>query len=328
MTFKANWEKAHENHLLAVHTVVNMVALAYPEKRLILQEMIAGGCANINIKIQLEGDLDPLILRVYLRDKDAAWREQSLAALLLPTVPVPNVLKVCDYEDYRFAITEFIPGITLRDLLLSEEQHDLGAIMYNVGAMLSKIATYQFTAAGFFDRDLKVIKKFAQGDYLKYAKDSLDDNIVLMQLGSPIIANIYFLLDKYAHLFPTDNEKQLVHADFDPANILVAENEDGWEITGILDWEFSFSGSVLCDVANMLRYVHQMPVMYEQEFLHGLKSGGIQLPKHWKISIDLLNLFSLLDCLVRSDPKQSPNQCADIYLLIERIIEKLYRAAE
>jgi len=117
----------------------------------------------------------------------------------------------------------------------------------------------------------------------------------------------------------------LVHADFDPANLLVAKIENSWQITGILDWEFSFAGSILCDVANMLRYAHHMPAIYEEEFLHGLNDSGIKLPKHWRVSIDLLNLLSLLDCLTKVDPKQRLNQCADIRTLIGHLIERLKR---
>ena len=94
-------------------------------------------------------------------------------------------------------------------------------------------------------------------------------------------------------------------------------------MTGVLDWEFSFSGSVLCDVANMLRYAHQMPAVFEESFLQGLHSGGIHLVGDWRISVHMLNLLSLLDCLVRGDPKNRPNQCTDIRGLIDHILEEL-----
>mgnify|MGYP006356206063 FL=1 len=327
MTFKAEWEKANDSHILAANVVENMAAIACPGKNLISQEMISGGCANLNIKIQLEGDLEPLLLRVYLRDKDAAWREKSIATLLQSTVrvpvPVPQVLRICDYENYRFAITEFIPGITLRDLLLSDEPHDVGTVMRQVGTILARIAAHKFPAAGFFDKNLHVINQLIPDDYLKHAKQSLQNNIVSIQLGADAIAKINVTLDKYAHLFPSGKEKQLVHADFDPANILVAKIENDWQITGILDWEFSFSGSALYDIANMLRYKHQTSAIFEQAFLNGLTQSGINLPENWTIIVDILNLVSLLDCLTRSDPEKMPKRCADINLLSYNIIQRL-----
>jgi len=323
MVFKANWEKTTANYSLAASTVTGLVALAYPEKMLISWKIISDGCANINSKIHLDGDEAPLILRIYLRDKDAAEREQSLGTLLLPAIPVPHVLKAGDYQDYRFAITDCIPGITLRDLLLSDEPYDVGTIMFNVGTMLAKIGTHEFPAAGFFDQYLKIITPLSQQYYLQYAKELLHNKIVIERLGDAAVTNIKLLFGKYAHLFPTEHERHLVHGDFDPANILVTKVGNDWQISCIIDWEFSFSGSVLSDVANMLRYAHQMPAAYEEEFLHGLKSRGIELPENWRITADLLNLLSLLDCLVRSDFEKRPKQCADICALIGFIEERL-----
>ena len=91
-------------------------------------------------------------------------------------------------------------------------------------------------------------------------------------------------------------------------------------MSGVLDWEFSFSGSVLWDVANMLRYAHKMPPEFQDAFLNGLDSGGVSLPENWSITIRLLNLLSLLDCLKRSAPDKRPNQCADIRGLIDHIL--------
>ena len=73
----------------------------------------------------------------------------------------------------------------------------------------------------------------------------------------------------------------------------------------------------------MLRYAHHMPSEYEKAFLHGLKNGGVQLPENWRISILLLNLLSILDCLTRDPPAKRPNQCADICDLISFIIQHL-----
>ncbi len=115
----------------------------------------------------------------------------------------------------------------------------------------------------------------------------------------------------------------MVHADFDPANILVEKINGDWQISAILDWEFAFSGSVRWDVANMLRYAHHMPQIFQDSFLSGLNNGGIALPEDWQISIHLLNLISLLDCLKRSNPENQPRRCEDICELINHILIEL-----
>ena len=320
MTFKQNWEKTDEQHQLPTGVIERMVELAYPHKKLTFHEIISGGCANLNIKINLEGDGQPLILRIYLRDKDAAYREQKLGVLLKQNVPAPLTHYINDCEDYCFAITEFIPGITLRDLLLSPQSYDIGSLMYEVGELLAKFTTYTFPKAGFFDKDLNIIENTTQAGYLIFAKQCLQNKNVVTQLSVDKVSKIDFFLEKYSHLFPDADEKHLVHADFDPSNILVDKIDGIWKITSVLDWEFAFSGSVLCDIANMLRYAHQVSPLFEKSFLQGL---NISLPGHWRITTCMLNLVSLLDCLVRADPENRPNQCADICDLISFYLERL-----
>lgn len=319
MTFKEDWEKTQDSYAIDPGVIKKMVAIAYPERSLISNELVNGGCANLNFKIQLDTDLSPLILRIYLRDKYIAKQEQSLSHLLQPIIPIPKVYKICDYGNYRFAIHEFISGITLRELLLSNEAYDVERIMYEVGIMLSKISKHEFSASGFFDENLNITHNISSEYYVKYAKNTLQNAIAFEQLSTQLILNINTIFDKYAQIFPDENDRQLVHADFDPANILVSKINDDWSIVGILDWEFAFSGSTLCDIANMLRYADQMPKKYEHGFLQGLKDGGINLPNNWKVRIDLLNLFSLVDCLARSNPITSPNKCKDICRLINRL---------
>ncbi|CAL7963402.1 hypothetical protein MIDIC_50063 [Alphaproteobacteria bacterium] len=82
------------------------------------------------------GEQRLLILRVYLRDKDAAYREQKLGALLKRTVPAPLTYYIGEVDSYHFAITEFMPGITLRDLLLGDLPHDIGSVMHEIGTIL------------------------------------------------------------------------------------------------------------------------------------------------------------------------------------------------
>ena len=321
--FKNNWEKASVDHNLSSEVIEKLINLAYPNKKIITYELIAGGCANLNFKIQLENEKHSLILRIYLRDKDAAYREQKLAALIKETVAVPLTHYIGEFEGHHFAITEFIPGISLRDLLLGDATHDLGTIMHEVGLILSKITAYEFSEAGFFDKELNIIPHSLSDDYLlMFAKDCLKHETILSVLTPDVITKISQVLDRYGHLFPDENEKHLVHADFDPANILVNKIDGLWKVSGVLDWEFAFSGSVLCDVANMLRYAHKMPHEFKDAFLKGLADGGVALPENWYVTIKLLNLLSLLDCLKRSNPKNRPNQCADICELIDNILKE------
>lgn len=320
--FKVDWEKTSVAYQLPEGMVEKMVLLAYPDETLISSELIAGGCANLNYKIQLENQNQPLILRIYLRDQDAADREQKLAALIKETVPAPLTHYIGELEGHHFAITEFISGISLRDLLLGDTPHDLSTIMSEVGAILSKITVHEFPKAGFLNKDLEVIP-YESSDIIKFVQDCLNDETVLSMLSPEVISLIQKAIEQHATSVPTSDEKHLVHGDFDPANILVDKINDSWVVAGMLDWEFAFSGSYLWDVANMLRYAHKMPPEFQNSFIDALQRNGIKLPDCWRTTIYLLNLSSLLDLLKRSDPKDHPHRCADIRELINHILSEL-----
>jgi len=319
MTFKQNWEKTDSQHILPNEVIKNMIRTSI-NKEVESYHIISGGCANLNIRVQLKNQTPPLLLRIYLRDKDAASREQKISEMLQGKIPVPKIYFIGNYEEYKFAICEFIDGITLRDLLLGDQEFDMHHIMSQCGDMLAKISSIQFPLAGFFDKDLNIQKEFANNDLVNYAQNCLKQDIAKQQLKSDLILKIEKLLLEKKEFLPGNKEKNLVHADFDSSNILVQKIDNSWQIVAILDWEFAFSGSILCDIANMLRYAHQLPEEFEDSFMNSLQNK-IQLPKDWKIIINLLNLCSLIDCLARSDSKQRPNQCKDIKLLITEIID-------
>ncbi|MBM4210999.1 MAG: GNAT family N-acetyltransferase [Gammaproteobacteria bacterium] len=263
-----------------------------------------------------------MILRIYLRDKDAAYREQKLAALIKETAPIPLTHYIGELEGHHFAITEFMPGISLRDFLLGDVPHDLRAIMTEVGMILSKITAYEFSKSDFLNKDLEVVP-YESSDVIKFAQDCLNNRTVVSVLSPEMIDEIKKAIKQYAYLFSTDDEKHLVHGDFDPANILVDKINDSWVVTGILDWEFAFSGSYLWDVANMLRYAHKMPPEFQNSFIDALQRNAIKLPPDWRTTAHLLNLSSLLDLLKRSDPQRHPSRCADIHELIDHILSEL-----
>ncbi len=257
-----------------------------------------------------------------MHDKEAAYREQKIALLLKGVLPVPQTHYIGEHENTYFAITEFMQGISLRELLLSDIPHDLNNIMHEIGNILSKIASYKFSYAGFLDKKLQVLPHEAS-DILKYTQECLNNESVSIVLGNETISKIIIVLEKYGFLISNNQEKNLVHGDFDPANILVEKINHTWKVSGILDWEFAFSGSILWDVANMLRYAHKMPPEFQGLFIDALKKNNIKLPNNWQTAVCLLNLSSLLDCLKRSDIKNHPNRRADIRELIENIIGKI-----
>ena len=322
MTFKSKWEKTHSYTFVDDAIIKGIVSKELSDKQLERFEIIVGGCANLNIKLFFE-KTEPLILRIYIRDKEAAYREQRIAALIKKTVPVPQVYIIGDYQGYRYAIIEYMQGVILRDLILNNHDKAWHNVMYETGTMLAAIAAYQFDHAGFFDSNLKVMAPYDSENYVNFMQDCLRNQTVVEQLGDEKIAIIATIITKFGRYFPNESHAFLVHADYDPANILVDKIEGQWKITAILDWEFSFSGSWLWDVSNMLRYAHELPHDFKTLFIQGVQDAGLVLPEHWEITVKMLNLMALLDSLTRCSAQQRPKQLEDICNVIDYIIKKL-----
>ncbi len=65
--FKVNWEKTSITYKLPEGMVEAIVRLAYLDKQLTSFELIHGGSPNLNFKIQLENENQPLILCICLQ---------------------------------------------------------------------------------------------------------------------------------------------------------------------------------------------------------------------------------------------------------------------
>jgi Ser/Thr protein kinase RdoA (MazF antagonist) len=94
----------------------------------------------------------------------------------------------------------------------------------------------------------------------------------------------------------------LVHADFNPKNLMARFAHGRWTVTAVLDWEFAFSGSPLFDAGNMLRSPDALPPPFADGFVAGLRAGGAALPDGWADLARDLDLFSLADLLSRAGP--------------------------
>ncbi len=61
------------------------------------------------------------LLRIYIRDHQASYREHAIAQLIHKTIPVPIIETIGTSKGLKFALCEFMSAITLRELLLSNQ---------------------------------------------------------------------------------------------------------------------------------------------------------------------------------------------------------------
>ena len=321
---KADWEKTGEIVSVGDDVIRAMAAEGVPGANLASYDIISGGCANLNVRLLFEGRDDPLILRLYFRDAQAAARERALSKLVAPAVPAPAFLYVGEYDGRHFALAECIEGVTLRDVLLDKGEDPLCAV-HDAGRICAALQRHRFATPGSFDASLNVKPDKEPPDFVAFAEECLAHPFVQKQFGAAKTRRLQRLMEENRALLPDNKQSFLVHGDYDPANILVRRDGAGWTVSGILDWEFAFSGAWLWDVSNMLRYAHLLPPTYEGAFLEGLRDGGAALPPDWRITIRLMNVTSLLWCLLSGKDGNKPRQAADICRLTDYIADWLER---
>jgi fructokinase len=141
----------------------------------------------------------------------------------------------------------------------------------------------------------------------------------VQHVGADLAQQIAGFLHTHAHLLDElEGQADLVHADFNPHNILVEQHDDKWKVTAVLDWEFAFAGPPLFDIGNMLRNDHRMPPVFVSQFIAGFTEAGSQLPHNWRKQIKLLDLLNLCDLLPHTKPGDATS--SDLVELIQRTV--------
>jgi aminoglycoside phosphotransferase (APT) family kinase protein len=75
------------------------------------------------------------------------------------------------------------------------------------------------------------------------------------------------------HQSEPHHTNDIVHDDFQPANILVYNQQ----ISGIIDWDASFAGDRIFDIATLLFYSYDIPEVREQLWHYALKHATLNL---------------------------------------------------
>jgi aminoglycoside phosphotransferase (APT) family kinase protein len=140
------------------------------------------------------------------------------------------------------------------------------------------------------------------------------------RLGPALADGLRRRLDVNAdRLCALDQPTCLVHGDLGGRNILVAPGEgDNWRISGLIDWEASFSGSALWDVGSLFRYARRYTETFREEFERSYRNAGGNLPQDWWPTARLLDSTRLVETL--NEDRELPSVFTDCQELIEAVV--------
>jgi len=319
---KLHWERL-TTHVTIDREIAQALLAPFSKDVITDVQLLSLGCANTNYKIVLAGQ-EPVVLRIYVREKSALEREIALHNLVLDKMPVPRFLyrdARCSIIAHPYAIIEWIDGILLRELIIKGDEQAIAECAFLAGVYLSKLKAIRFARGGFFQENLAVRPFAPEEHYEPYVRAMLDDEVVKASLGPKLHQHVRQFIENNCGLIPQENNANLSHGDYDPANILVKESKGHWHIAAILDWEFSFAGTYFLDIGTMLRYSHKLPRCYEEHFIQGIESTGDALPPLWKKKAKLMDLLCLLQLAHYNPLSQKPNINRDVVSLIKYTVE-------
>lgn len=323
---KDDWENPSTQNALTEDQIRKAVRVVFPGCNVLSFVKLGHGLSNSNYKIWLKSASKPFVLRIYNGKKGIAVKEQNISRLISKTVPVAEYQHVdesCIPFNVPFAILEWKEGILLSELLRTGNWTARSSSAESVGGTLAEIHKYKFPEYGFLNErlEVKTPMKMDREQFLSLIRHFLDSNCGAL-LGEKISNDLWNVCKLQGYNLSEENgEPCLVHSDFNGLNILIDNSKDGAFVSAVLDWEFTFSGSIYTDFGNVLRYEEEGSD-FETHLMDGYESRGGVVKDNWRILAKLHDLVALCDLLERSS-QDTPRRVLDLKKSIKQITTQL-----
>ena len=297
-----------------------MLAPPYPGRTVVTAERLSGGFANTSFKVALSDMEAPVVVRVYVRDPSAAYREAAILELVKERVPVPQVLYVSPEasEPHTYIILAWVDGVPLTQTLEDAWRSAKRAVRAT-GSVLARLQEFRFESSGFFGRTLDVRTPFAPDAraIVGILEHWLFEDSGEERLGVALTQRLWsFVTEHEGMLGAVEDHAMLVHGDFNGLNVIVRTERGRPEVAALIDWEYAHSGTPLVDLGSMLRCSPDNAApWFEDELIRGYREEGGILPENWRQVSRIVDLVKL--CAFVRSPNVSDVAITSVRLLIE-----------
>jgi aminoglycoside phosphotransferase (APT) family kinase protein len=267
-------------------------------------EILEGGSSNLNVLVRLQGE-EAFVLRVYVRNPGACINELALLKSLRGCIPVPEVVKadpLGDEGEEPYLVYRYLEGVTFQSLKNEGSVQDQAEAAFALGRSLALVQGARIESWAALGLKLRP----------EIDESSLNETLLGERLGAHELTLLQdFLRTWKPRICELYQARFLVHGDFNNRNALLRRQNAGWEVVGILDWEFACVGSPLWDAARFLCYEHSYRPCREPHFSNGFLDHGGQLPDDWTTFARVINTVSATESLNRPDiqPQFIPDLC-------------------
>jgi aminoglycoside phosphotransferase (APT) family kinase protein len=282
------------------------VARALPGRSLASLQPLSGGVCNRVYRVTVDGAEDAFVLRIYARDPASCAKELALHHLVSARVPVPEILYAAprgDGETPPYLLMRWVRGVTFRELKSRADAPELAQAASSMGAALARIGEFSFPAPGRIGPALAIGAPLMEGSdpAPRFIEQCLASPVLARRMQEGLRGRVRQFAWQWApRLAALDKQTRLVHADFGSPNLILDRHTGRWRVVAVLDWEFAFSGTPLCDVAHALRYERASRPRMEPHFSHAFRGHGGELPEDWRALGRAADLTALCECLTRT----------------------------
>lgn len=263
--------------------------------------LLAGGACNSNYFVETSKK-EKFVCRIHKRGNPRT--EKKITQNLQGIVPVPSYL----WETEGLSVIEYIEG----EHFAPSEQ-----LVREAGRIIGRLNNISFERSGEIKPSGEVVAFEGWESYQKGLLSLLRTESAAHHLPKETISTLEEILNQHSSILESfDLCQNLVHGDFRPDNILVAEDR----IVGVIDWEFSHSGCSYMDIGNLLRHLGDS---WSDDLAIGLMEEGFDLPEDWRFRASLIDLTSHLEFLTSGRSAVFKQTCVDrIQRLIQRNTEQ------
>jgi aminoglycoside phosphotransferase (APT) family kinase protein len=207
-------------------------------------------------RIDLAGAENPLVLKIY--SDEPAWivAKEALVAGWIGErdgIPTPRWLRVDERRTcipFRFALTTWLPGVTVRSLIGAP---GIDAAYRQMGALLRRLHAIPMTAYGYIVADGIWRPQPTNNEYMRSAFNQVFRQFREQGGEETLTRRLEENVQSRFHLLKYSAGPVFCHDDLQQGNVLAEHGRNGsLQLTGLLDFGNARAGDALLDLAKTL----------------------------------------------------------------------------
>jgi len=259
-------------------------------------ELRRGGNISTVYALRCAEPDQPVILKIY---PDAFhWKmekELYVYGLLdrVEGVPTPSILGSDNSKELlplNYVLMTALEGRPLSHVATSLSALNLRDIYFQMGTLLAKVHGLPFDAFGYITTGVMAPHPTNEA-YMRFQFQKKLAEFEARGGDAAIRRAAAEYVETHRDLLPQAGTARLCHNDYHEGNILVAEEEGTWRVTGIIDVENALAADPLLDIAKTDYYA----IRTSQAKREGFLAGYGRLPPNWHERARLYTLYHVLE---------------------------------